>query len=109
MQRVFKACKPWAYGAVSGFEGQTMTIIPGQGPCYRCLYPSIPPAVEAAKLPGVIGVTPGITGVIQATEALKCLIGKGSLLIGKLLVIDLLEMTMSKLTVMKNPDCRDCK
>ena len=100
--------KPWIYGAVSGFEGQAMTFVPGKGPCYRCLYPSAPPTAEAAQLPGVIGVTPGITGIIQATEALKCLLGKGNLLLDRLLFIDLFEMTLSEFTVMKNSNCLSC-
>ncbi len=100
--------KPWIYGAVSGFEGQAMTIIPGQGPCYRCLYPSAPPAAEADQLPGVIGVTPGIIGIVQAAEALKYILGKGDLLIGRLLFFDLFEMTISEFKVMKNPNCLSC-
>ncbi len=103
-----QARKPWIYGAVSGFEGQAMTVVPGQGPCYRCLYPSAPASAEADQLPGVIGVSPGIIGIIQAAEALKYILGKGNLLIDRLLFIDLLEMTLSEFTVMKNPNCLSC-
>ena len=103
-----QARKPWIYGAVAGFEGQAMTFVPGQGPCYRCLYPSAPASAEAHQLPGVIGVSPGIIGIIQAAEALKYILGKGNLLIDRLLFIDLLEMTLSEFTVMKNPNCLSC-
>jgi molybdopterin/thiamine biosynthesis adenylyltransferase len=103
-----QAGKTWIYGAVAGFEGQAMTIVPGQSACYRCLYPSPPPVVEGAPLPGVIGVMPGIIGTMQATEALKYLLGNEYLLVGRLLFIDLLEMSLSKLKVSRNPKCPSC-
>ena len=71
-----QAHKPLVYGAVSGFEGQVMTIIPGKGACYQCLYPSAPPSNTHPSV-GVIGVSSGIVGCIQATEALKCIVGTG--------------------------------
>ena len=103
-----QARKPWIYGAVSGFEGQAMSIIPGEGPCYRCLYPSAPTSAMENDLPGVIGVTPGIIGLIQATEAIKYTLGKGSLLIGRLLFIDLLDINLSEFRVQKNANCPAC-
>ncbi|MBF0507441.1 MAG: HesA/MoeB/ThiF family protein, partial [Deltaproteobacteria bacterium] len=98
------AQKPWVYGAVSGFEGQVMTIVPGIGPCYRCLYPILTPGPAT----GVIGVSPGIIGILQATEIIKYILGKGSLLVGRMLYIDLLEMDISELHIQRNPSCRYC-
>ncbi|MBW2003174.1 MAG: HesA/MoeB/ThiF family protein [Deltaproteobacteria bacterium] len=100
--------KPLIYGAVSGFEGQVMTIIPGKGPCYQCLYPSSPPPSEVHNSSGVIGVSPGMVGCIQATEALKYILGVGALLVGRLLFVDLLEMTFSLLAVGRNKSCPAC-
>lgn len=97
---------PWIYGAVSGFEGQAMTIIPWKGPCYRCLYASAPPRSDS--LAPVIGVTPGMIGIIQAAEALKYILNKGSLLIGRLLYADLLEMTLSEFKVERDAHCHAC-
>jgi molybdopterin/thiamine biosynthesis adenylyltransferase len=97
---------PWVYGAVSGFEGQAMTIIPGQGPCYRCLYAGAPPASE--PLTPVIGIASGIIGIIQAAEALKYILGRGNLLTGRLLYVDLLEMALSEFRVKRDSNCQSC-
>jgi adenylyltransferase/sulfurtransferase len=102
------AQKPWVYGAVSGFEGQVMTIIPGHGPCYRCLYPAPPPASSFPRTTGVIGVSPGTIGVIQAAEIVKYILKKGSLLVGRMLYVDLLEMHLSEFRVPRNPSCSHC-
>ncbi|UCF56166.1 MAG: ThiF family adenylyltransferase, partial [Deltaproteobacteria bacterium] len=91
-----------------GFEGQAMTIIPGKGPCYRCLYPLRNPPGEDDNA-GVIGVSPGFVGLVQATEALKYILGKGKLLIGRLLFVDLLEMTVSEFKVERNLTCQSCR
>lgn len=101
--------KPFIYGAVSGFEGQVMTIIPGRGPCYQCLYPSAPPPSNEQHSIGVIGVTPGILASIQTSEALKYILGRGNLLVGRLLFIDLLEMTLSQMRVRRNKICPSCR
>ena len=101
-----KACRPWIYGAVDGFEGQIMTVSPGRGPCYRCLYPSAPPPSD--RKPAVIGIMPGILGIFQATEAIKLILGIGELLVGILLFIDLLDMNISTLRVSRNPACPTC-
>lgn len=101
-----QARKPWIYGAISGFEGQAMTIIPGQGPCYRCLYVSPPPASKT--LTPVIGISPGVIGIIQAAEALKYILKKGNLLTGRLLYMDLLEMTVSEFRIQRNLNCQSC-
>ncbi len=101
-----QANKPWIYGALYGFEGQAMTVIPGQGPCYRCLYASAPRPSEL--LTPVIGVSSGIIGVVQAAETLKYILKRGSLLTGRLLYVDLLEMTLSEFRIPRNINCQSC-
>ena len=98
--------KPWVYGAVSGFDGQVMTILPNQGPCYQCLYPSAP--LDSDDPIPVMGVTPGIIGLLEATEAIKCLLGIGIPLVGRMLYIDLLDMGLSEFKIKKNPKCPAC-
>ncbi len=98
--------KPWVFGAVNGFEGQVMTIAPGKGPCYRCLYPSAP-ANEETQVP-VMGVTPGIIGIVQAAEAIKMILDLPKKLIGTMLFVDLLDMRFSKFTVRRNAECPAC-
>jgi adenylyltransferase/sulfurtransferase len=83
-----------------------MTIIPGKTPCYTCLYPSIPRTSNATA--AVIGVVPGIIGTLQASEALKYLLGIGELLKGRLLFIDLLDMYIEIMKVTKNKQCPIC-
>lgn len=102
--------KPTVYGSVYRFEGQVSVFYAQQGPCYRCLYPS-PPSEE--QIPnctegGVIGVLPGIIGSLQALETMKLIIGKGDVLIGKLLLFDGLETQFHKIKVKKNQDCALC-
>jgi molybdopterin/thiamine biosynthesis adenylyltransferase len=102
--------KPLIYGAVFRFEGQVMTIIPGKGPCYRCLYPAPPPpdVVYPSREAGLLGVLPGLIGLIQATEVLKLILGRGELLTGRLLTYDALTMDFSKLEIKKNRCCPAC-
>lgn len=100
-----KKQKPWIFGAVSEFEGQVMTILPGKSPCYRCLYPS---ASMSGQIPAVIGVTPGIIGILQATEALKYILDTGSLLAGRFLHADLKEMRFDVFRLTRNVDCPSC-
>jgi adenylyltransferase/sulfurtransferase len=97
--------KPWIFGAVSEFEGQVMTILPGKSPCYRCLYPS---ASLSGQIPAVMGVTPGIIGTLQATEALKYILDTGSLLAGRFLHADLKEMRFDVFRLTRNVDCPSC-
>ncbi|GAB6907093.1 putative adenylyltransferase HVO_0558 [Desulfosarcina cetonica] len=97
---------PWIHGAVFGFEGQTMTIIPGKGPCYRCLYAAHPGDGDAVV--PVMGVSPGIVGIIQAAEAIKVILGIGSPLVGRMLYVDLLAMRFEAFSVPKDPNCPDC-
>src|SRR5581483_7395505 len=102
--------KPNVYGSIFRFEGQASVFYAEQGPCYRCLYPEPPPPglVPSCAEGGVLGILPGIIGVIQATEAVKLIIGKGDPLIGRLLLFDALKMKFRELKLRKNPDCPIC-
>lgn len=102
--------KPLSHGSIFRFEGQATTIIPGKGPCYRCIFEAPPPPelVPSCQEAGVLGVLPGIIGSIQATEVIKLLLGKGDLLVGKLLFYDALKMDFKKLNIKRNPDCPIC-
>ncbi len=86
--------KPNVYGSIFRFEGQASVFCAGDGPCYRCLYPEPPPPglVPSCAEGGVLGVLPGLIGTIQATEAVKLIIGIGETLVGRLLLFDALEM-----------------
>jgi len=96
-------------GAVFRFEGQLTTLTP-DGPCYRCLYPTPPPRdlVPSCMQAGVLGVLPGVIGVLQATEALKYIVGIGDLLEGELLMYDAMQMDFRKMSYSKNPKCPVC-
>jgi adenylyltransferase/sulfurtransferase len=95
---------PFFHGAVNGFEGRVMTILPGKTACLRCLYRG---PVPQEKFP-VIGVTPAVVGSIQATEVIKYLVGMGKLLTNRLLIYDGLQVTFSEFTINKNPNCDHC-
>lgn len=102
--------KPLVSAAIHRFEGQAMTYVPGQGPCYRCLFPE-PPAdglVPNCAEAGVLGVLPGVMGSIQATEAIKWIVGAGELLIGRLLTYDALQMRFDEFRFARRPDCAVC-
>jgi molybdopterin/thiamine biosynthesis adenylyltransferase/rhodanese-related sulfurtransferase len=102
--------KPNVYGSIFRFDGQiTVFGYPG-GPCYRCLYPEPPPPglVPSCAEGGVLGVLPGIVGTIQAAETLKLILGKGELLVGRLLLFDALAMKFRELKLRKNPECPVC-
>lgn len=102
--------KTYSHGGVLQFVGQTMTVKPGESACYRCIFPS-PPSAEIdapCSRAGVLGVLPGLIGCIQATEAIKYLLGKGELLTGRLLVFDALPMKFREVTVRKNSACPVC-
>lgn len=95
--------------AIHRFEGQAMTYVPGRGPCYRCLFPEIAEGVAAnCAEAGVLGVLPGVMGAIQATEAIKVVVGIGVPLIGRLLTYDALEMHFQELRFKHRPDCAVC-
>lgn len=102
--------KPLISAAIHRFEGQAMTYVPGAGPCYRCLFPS-PPAdglVPNCAEAGVLGVLPGVMGLIQATEALKLIVGAGDLLTGRLLTYDALGLRFSEFKFARRVDCAVC-
>jgi adenylyltransferase/sulfurtransferase len=102
--------KPNVYGSIFRFEGQAAVFWPGCGPCYRCLYPEPPPPgmVPSCAEGGVLGILPGVIGGIQATEALKILMGIGEPLTGRLLLYDALAMSFRQLKLRRNPDCPLC-
>ncbi len=102
--------KPNVYGSIFRFEGQASVFATKEGPCYRCLYSAPPPPglVPSCAEGGVLGILPGLVGVIQATEAIKLILGKGEPLISRLLLIDALGMKFRELKLRKNPDCPVC-
>ncbi len=102
--------KPNVYGSIFRFEGQASVFATEAGPCYRCLYPEPPPPglVPSCAEGGVLGILPGLVGVIQATEVIKLILGKGDSLIGRLLLVDALGMKFRELKLRKNPDCPAC-
>jgi molybdopterin/thiamine biosynthesis adenylyltransferase/rhodanese-related sulfurtransferase len=102
--------KPNVYGAIFRFEGQASVFYAKEGPCYRCLFPEPPPPglVPSCADAGVLGILPGTIGTIQATEALKFLLGIGSSLVGRLLLYNALDMTFEYVKLKKNPDCKVC-
>ncbi len=102
--------KPNVYASIFRFEGQASIFGTEEGPCYRCLYPEPPPPglVPSCAEGGVLGILPGLLGVIQATEVIKLILGAGDPLIGRLLLVDALGMTFRQLKLRKNPDCPVC-
>ena len=107
---VLSGNKPNAYGSIFRFEGQASVFATKEGPCYRCLYPEPPPPglVPSCAEGGVLGILPGLVGVIQATEVIKLILGIGDSLAGRLLLIDALGMNFRTLKLRKNPDCPVC-
>ncbi len=102
--------KPNVYGSIFRFEGQASVFWPDRGPCYRCLYPEPPPPglVPSCAEGGVLGILPGVVGGIQATEALKILLGIGEPLVGRLLLYDALAMRFEELKLRRDPKCPLC-
>ena len=102
--------KPNVYGSIFRFEGQASVFATEDGPCYRCLYPEPPPPglVPSCAEGGVLGILPGLVGVMQATEVIKLILGAGEPLIGRLLLIDALGMKFRELKLRKNPECPAC-
>lgn len=101
---------PVVHASVFRFEGQLTTFVPFEGPCYRCLYPTPPPPELApgCSVAGVLGVVPGIMGLLQANEALKVLLGVGNTLAGRLLLFDALETEFTELKLRRDPNCPVC-
>ena len=102
--------KPNVYGSIFRFDGQATVFATENGPCYRCLYPEPPPPglVPSCAEGGVLGILPGVIGVIQATEAVKLVLGIGEPLIGRLMLYDALTMRFRELKIRKSPDCPIC-
>ena len=102
--------KPNAYGSIFRFEGQASVFATRGGPCYRCLYPEPPPPglVPSCAEGGVLGVLPGVIGTIQATEAIKLILGVGEPLVGRFLIYDALRMRFRELKLRRDPECPVC-
>lgn len=102
--------KPYVYGSIFRFEGQVSVFDARRGPCYRCLFPEPPPpgATPSCAQAGVFGILPGTIGTLQASEALKLILGIGEPLVGKLLLYDALEMSFTTVQLRKNPHCKVC-
>jgi rhodanese-related sulfurtransferase len=102
--------KPNIYGSIFRFEGQATVFWAAKGPCYRCLYPEPPPPgmVPSCAEGGVLGILPGTIGLIQATEALKMILGKGDLLVGRLLLYNAMDMKFREVKLQKDPECPVC-
>lgn len=102
--------KPNVYGSIFRFEGQASVFATKDGPCYRCLYPEPPPPglVPSCAEGGVLGILPGVVGTIQATEAVKLIIGVGEPLINRFMIYDALRMKFRELKLQKDPDCPVC-
>ena len=102
--------KTVVHGSIFQFDGQVTVFKPGEGPCYRCLFPAPPPpgAVPNCAEAGVLGVLPGIVGCIEAVEAIKLIIEQGDPLIGRLLIFDALAMEFSEVKIRRDPNCPVC-
>ncbi len=102
--------KPNVYGSIYRFDGQASVFYAKEGPCYRCLFPEPPPPglVPSCAEGGVLGILPGVIGAIQATEAIKLILGIGEPLIGRLMLYDALSMTVDEVYLRKNPECPVC-
>lgn len=102
--------KPLSHAGIFRFDGQATTIIPHQGPCYRCLFPEPPPPgmVPSCQEAGILGAVAGIMGTVQANEVLKFILGKGELLVGKLLIFDALKSSFRMVKFAQGKDCPVC-
>lgn len=101
---------PVVHGSIYRWEGQVTTIVPHEGPCYRCLHPEPPPPELAppCEVAGVMGILPGLVGMLQATEALKLILGAGEPLVGRLLMVDALGTRFEEMRVPRDPACPAC-
>jgi molybdopterin/thiamine biosynthesis adenylyltransferase len=101
---------PYSHGGIIHFVGQTLTVLPGRSTCYRCIFPEPPPpgAIPTCAEAGVLGVLPAVIGSLQATEALKFLLGIGDLLTGRILTYDALEMNFRDVAIYRNRECPIC-
>ncbi len=99
------------HGSVYRFEGQVTVFWPGKGPCYRCLYPEPPPPEMAPSCAeaGVLGILPGVVGLLEAVEVIKIILDKGQPLVGRLLFYDALRAEFRELKLRRDPKCQYCK
>ena len=104
------AKKPLIHAGIFRYDGQIMAILPGEGPCYRCLFPEPPPAgaVPSCQEGGILGAVAGVLGVLQANEALKFILGIGEMLVGRLLIFNALDSTFRIVKVPRDKDCLVC-
>lgn len=102
--------KPFSHGGIFRFDGQAITIVPHEGPCYRCLFPEPPPPglVPSCQEAGILGAVAGVIGTIQANEVLKYILGLGNLLAGRLLIFNALDSSFRQVKVPKDPNCPVC-
>ena len=102
--------KPYSHAGILRFNGQTMTVLPGESACLRCIFPEPPPpdAVPTCSQAGVLGVLAGVLGTLQATETLKYILGKGDLLANRLQTFDALKMEFRNLKIKKRVECPVC-
>jgi molybdopterin/thiamine biosynthesis adenylyltransferase len=102
--------KPFCHAGIIRFKGQLMTYLPGEGPCYRCVFKTPPPpeAVPSCKHVGVIGAMGGVIGSLQAMEAIKYIVGRGEILVGSLLTYDALKMEFRKIKLPRDERCAVC-
>lgn len=102
--------KPNVYGSIYRFDGQATVLAHDGGPCYRCLFPEPPPpgTVPSCAEGGVLGILPGIIGLVQATEAVKIILGKGDSLVGRLMLYDALAMSFQEIKIKRDPKCPVC-
>jgi adenylyltransferase/sulfurtransferase len=108
-----KACiehnKPFVYGGVLAWAGQAFTVLPGRGPCFRCIFPEEPPEnAPATSEVGILGAVPGVIGAIQASEAIRYILGAGELLVGRMLTYDALSAGFFEVSVKRSDRCVDC-
>jgi sulfur-carrier protein adenylyltransferase/sulfurtransferase len=105
-----KLRKPVVHGSIYRWDGQVTTFVPFEGPCYRCMYPTQPPAelAPACSVAGVLGVLPGMAGIIQANEVFKLILGVGETLAGRLLMFDAMGTTFDEVRTWRDPDCPVC-
>ncbi|MFA4842591.1 MAG: ThiF family adenylyltransferase, partial [Candidatus Omnitrophota bacterium] len=101
---------PLSHGGIFRYDGQAITIIPGESACYRCLFPEPPPQglVPSCQEAGILGAVAGVIGVLQANEVLKYILGTGELLAGKLLIFNALDSTFRKVKVPRDAKCKVC-
>lgn len=104
-----RAGKPFVYGGVLAWAGQMFTVLPGRGPCFRCIFRDDPPAnAPSTSDLGILGTVCGAIGILQAAEAIRYLVGVGELLVGRMLIYDALSASFSEVALERDPDCPSC-